>query len=904
MVFSKIKGFFEFSKSLNSLKIIIPFLGIISIFVLQYLLFLNYIVDDAGIVFASSRVLIDYGRLSIDQFTERVEAYSCPLWMIILAGIYLIGLDIIIGAKILNFIFGVLTLCLTFILNKNYGKQIPDRNNWINLISALSLSLMTGFTLWGSAGLENSLYAFLIVGLMLGIMKYDETSSISLLLFFSFLLSLTRPEGILYVVTIHLSLICRKKLLKRHGYKKVIVSLSLFLIFYFTFLCLRFLLFGTIFPNTFYAKLVSDNIPILVRITSGVFYFARFCLNYLSLLFIFLIYSIIMIKAKKDFEIHPNRMKHHKLLLLSLVISIFPFSLFFLYLANSTLTYYQYQISLQLYVITFEIVFEIILIILSISLAVLIIYKKSFISSLIIKIKTILNYIFSNKLVFFSETIILANFFYVLFVGDTWGTTRFLTPSIIALGLILPENLKESFKLNNNSWNWRRISIKNRKISSKLILIPIMLIFTSQMIINTYIEYNNPIWPFEDIKKHADWGNEVGGYLIYNEYLPNAKHITYLVPDIGATSYYSQNYTIIDSAGLANVPIARNGYESSFFKSYIFSQINPVLIETHESWSLKTSIGSYEEFHSKYALVKGVGQINYLGELVSKGYYIKKNIFVLKDEIIEQNSKDYLILNDFRLNSEKYSNEGIIELTIFWQLGNDSIPDEILNNHETTLVLIGNDLNYTIDNRKIIGGYFSPSKWDKSSIIADKRVISLNNYKIQDGHYKLILKISFMDGKTIIYNLHNINVTSNYQEDLEQLIFQFTDILNRNNSLSVERILDGIRAVNSTQYIKYRDLFINYTYFSANELIMNEMAWEAYQKILPFVGTKTDNIVLNKYMGEIESKLSDLFQEKGYYAETIGNISDAINLYESAIWLNPMKSHLRVHVESLRGKFN
>ncbi|MHA1725994.1 MAG: hypothetical protein ACTSXH_14375 [Promethearchaeota archaeon] len=42
------------------------------------------------------------------------------------------------------------------------------------------------------------------------------------------------------------------------------------------------------------------------------------------------------------------------------------------------------------------------------------------------------------------------------------------------------------------------------------------------------------------------------------------KHVAFYVPDIGATSYYAENYTIIDATRLENVPIGHNGYSENF----------------------------------------------------------------------------------------------------------------------------------------------------------------------------------------------------------------------------------------------------------------------------------------------------------------------------------------------------
>ena len=621
----KINSFSD-KESIPLYLLIITFL----LFTIHYSVFWGYINDDAGITFSSAKTLVDYGRFSIDQFAERVEAHSNPLWMIILAGAYFIGASIPLSAKILSCFFGIATICMVYLISSKYGKKSSEFRPWMNIIGPLLLAVMTGFVLWGAAGLENELYAFLTAGLIYGCLKFEEASDIILIALFSFLIAITRPEGLLFAIALYIALLARLSKEKTR-YRKLFIPILITICLYCSFLIARYQIFAWIHPNTYYAKigtaLGTSHISHIVNLASGGFYLFNFIFKYwpLFLLNIALLFLIInSSKSEKDFLSIEYLRKIRFAIPAFILLLITIFGIFDFYIIFKLFPIYSVPFIPFLAFIIANFLLALM------CTGLIYIFAKSkheiiFLNKLVSRGSPVSRNVTENKVIWYSTFIILANIIYVLYIGGTFGVARSLTPALISLALISTELFKEAYV---SSWN--DIKIRKIAVDSKKIVALIMILFMLQMAYNTGMAYKNPVVPFGGVKEgHADWGNEVGGYLIANQYLPNAKHIPYMVPDIGATAYFANNYTIIDSARLGNVPIAHNWYEPDFFKDYVFNTTKPVIIETHHWWSYVTNIGSYNQFSHGYALVQGCGTVQYLGKTLPRGNYIRTDLFIL-----------------------------------------------------------------------------------------------------------------------------------------------------------------------------------------------------------------------------------------------------------------------------------
>lgn len=164
----------------------------------------HWYIEDAAISFAFARHVADGLGLVAYPGGERVEGYSNPTWVALMALFELVGVDGFWSSKLLAIGLGFGTLALTFGIAR---RARPDRPNATPILAALLLSANAQFEIWSASGLENSLFCFLLA------LAIDRTiaetgdalvpgestrrrfpwSAIAFLL-----VALSRPEGIAY----------------------------------------------------------------------------------------------------------------------------------------------------------------------------------------------------------------------------------------------------------------------------------------------------------------------------------------------------------------------------------------------------------------------------------------------------------------------------------------------------------------------------------------------------------------------------------------------------------------------------------------------------------------------------------------------------------------------------------
>ena len=163
-------------------------------FFLQLTLIYWYI-EDAAISFAYAKHFAAGEGLVTYPGGERVEGYSNPLWTALIAIGYLLGISGFQTAKTLALTFGVLTVPIVYTITRHLR---PHRRDATPLIAAFLTAGNAQFAIWGAAGLENSLFNFLLaLGIWQLIVEVKRPHlPYSALIFFA--LAITRPEGILY----------------------------------------------------------------------------------------------------------------------------------------------------------------------------------------------------------------------------------------------------------------------------------------------------------------------------------------------------------------------------------------------------------------------------------------------------------------------------------------------------------------------------------------------------------------------------------------------------------------------------------------------------------------------------------------------------------------------------------
>ncbi|MCK5126906.1 MAG: hypothetical protein KAR42_11680 [candidate division Zixibacteria bacterium] len=249
----------------NEKKFVILFFFIAAVVLISTTLqFGEYIIDDAGISFTYARHLIEGEGLVINPGGEKVEGYSNPLWVFLIAVIMKIGLfHPIITPKVISV---VLILGTFIVINKIYREfnSGPVGCIFSGIICVL-IATNTSLVMWSTAGLENPLYIFLIIWSGYRLYKELNDSSfypISGILFF--LTAITRPEGIVYVIAgvgAGLFFLRSKSVIRQYA-----IIFGLFSVLFLIYHIWHYSYFKDIFPNTYYAKQLT--IPLTERLFS------------------------------------------------------------------------------------------------------------------------------------------------------------------------------------------------------------------------------------------------------------------------------------------------------------------------------------------------------------------------------------------------------------------------------------------------------------------------------------------------------------------------------------------------------------------------------------------------------------------------------------------------------------
>lgn len=218
--------------------------------------------DDARITF---RVVLNFlhGYGPTFNIDERVQAYTHPLWFLLLSGLTCLTRNIYVSAFALSFIFSITAFWL---LLTRFSK-----NTYVILTIAGALIFSKAYIDFSTSGLENPLSNFiLILTVLFAIPAVTHKKKSYLIGYFicSSLLYLNRADLVQLIFPLTLYVIFEN----RRQPKIIITSFcigispavawSLFSLYY----------YGFLFPNTAYAKL-DTGLALHSRITQGLKYF-------------------------------------------------------------------------------------------------------------------------------------------------------------------------------------------------------------------------------------------------------------------------------------------------------------------------------------------------------------------------------------------------------------------------------------------------------------------------------------------------------------------------------------------------------------------------------------------------------------------------------------------------------
>lgn len=197
--------------------------------------------DDAYISYRSARNLA-HGDGPVFNPGERVEGYSNPLWMLLLSGSAVLGVEPPVAAKLLGLAFGAMTLALlAWMLDRHVAASRLEV-----VLGGAFVATSAGFVYYAISGLETPLTTFqiLLLGHLLLVRRPLGAALVSASLI------VARPEGILFVLPLALHLRLERV---RSGAAVKMLSIPLGVLA--LLLAWRWLYYGSLLPAPFHAKI-------------------------------------------------------------------------------------------------------------------------------------------------------------------------------------------------------------------------------------------------------------------------------------------------------------------------------------------------------------------------------------------------------------------------------------------------------------------------------------------------------------------------------------------------------------------------------------------------------------------------------------------------------------------------
>lgn len=256
-------------------------------------------VDDAGITFAFANHLAQGYGIVLYPGGERVEGYSNPTWMFLLALGNKLGLDVFYSAKVLGYFLGALCIAILALFA---WSGLPHGRSWPLIAVPVFAATHSTLAIWSMTGLETSLYILLIIASSLRLfIECDQTKSrwpISPILFF--LLSVTRPEGIVFFFFAICYRIIALIIPRRKIVLKDIIWFGFFLGPWIAYQIWHYIYFAWPLPNTYYGKVIPRTWADIFSTQSyGFGYIESFFLTYKIYWLLMLVPFAFLVKGGK-----------------------------------------------------------------------------------------------------------------------------------------------------------------------------------------------------------------------------------------------------------------------------------------------------------------------------------------------------------------------------------------------------------------------------------------------------------------------------------------------------------------------------------------------------------------------------------------------------------------------------
>lgn len=198
--------------------------------------------DDAYITYRYAQHLAEgYGLGAWNHTGPHVEGYSSPLWVVLLAAAVRVGVDPQVASKILSLLAALATLAALF-------RQRDDSHA---VLTGVFLAVYLPFILYTTSGMEAVVFTSLVTLALVGPAEWQPVVGP--------LLIATRPEGALVAGLNVLTMPWRGD-----RWRSVVATAITTGMMFVLILCHRWLTYGVLVPNTYYAKVAGGGMGHLV----------------------------------------------------------------------------------------------------------------------------------------------------------------------------------------------------------------------------------------------------------------------------------------------------------------------------------------------------------------------------------------------------------------------------------------------------------------------------------------------------------------------------------------------------------------------------------------------------------------------------------------------------------------
>jgi tetratricopeptide (TPR) repeat protein len=252
-------------------------LAAIGIGFIYHCIHFQFVQDDSFITFRYVENLIQGNGLVFNP-GERVEGYTTFLWTILLAVPAFLRIDLIAASHVLGVAAGLASLYIMYRLRHTISRS--DAPWGSALIAAGLTAANSSLVYWTSSGMETPLFMFLLVlSVWLYLTELQGTGPFTLAPLAFVLLSLTRPEGMLFfgLTLLHFTWRLVRAPDRAAGIRRGARLALVYAVPILLFTGWRLAYYGYLFPNTYYAKAGFSQ----AYLQAGTEYFLFFARTYL-----------------------------------------------------------------------------------------------------------------------------------------------------------------------------------------------------------------------------------------------------------------------------------------------------------------------------------------------------------------------------------------------------------------------------------------------------------------------------------------------------------------------------------------------------------------------------------------------------------------------------------------------